>query len=103
MVDLDSLSLDELKKLQKDVKKAVNSFEDRARKKALAEADAVVRQHGYTIEQLLGKAPKSTRSIAAPKYANPADPEQTWTGRGRKPKWIIEALESGKSLDDLKI
>lgn len=103
MVDLESLSLDELKKLQKDVKKAVLSFEDRKRKKALAEADAVVRQHGFTIEQLLGKPSKSVRSIAAPKYANPADPEQTWTGRGRKPKWIIEAIESGKSLDDMTI
>lgn len=103
MVDLETLSLDELKKLQKDVKKAVSSFEDRARKKALAEADAVVRQHGFTIEQLLGKPAKSTRSLAVPKYANPANPEQTWTGRGRKPKWIIEALDSGKSLDDMAI
>lgn len=103
MIDLDHLTLDELKKLQRDVKKAVDSYEDRARKKALAEADAVVRQHGFTIEQLLGKAPKTTRAVVKPKYANPADPSQTWSGRGRKPKWIIAALDSGKSLDDLAI
>ncbi len=102
MLDLNSLSLDELKKLQKDVNKAIETFEDRARKKALAEADAVVRQHGFTIDQLLGKSSRSGR-VVAPKYANPADPSQTWTGRGRKPRWVVEALEAGKTLDDLAI
>ncbi len=101
-MDVNSLSLDELKKLQKDVKKAIDSYEDRARKKALAEADAVVRQHGFTIEQLLGKVSKTGRVIA-PKYANPEEPGQTWTGRGRKPRWVVDALEQGKSLDDLAI
>ncbi|MGY6695636.1 MAG: H-NS histone family protein [Roseinatronobacter sp.] len=78
-MDLNSLSLDELKKLQKDVEKAVNSFEERARKKAFAEADAVARQHGFTIEQLLGKTTKPQRPAVAPKYANPDDRSQTWS------------------------
>ena len=39
----------------------------------------------------------------APKYANPQDPTMTWTGRGRKPRWVQESLESGKELDDLLI
>lgn len=103
MIDLSTLSLDELKKLQKDVTKAIESFEDRARKKALAEAEAVARQHGFTIDQLLGKTTKTKRSTVAPKYANPSDPSQTWTGRGRKPRWIIDNLEKGKTLDDLSI
>ncbi|PZX41976.1 DNA-binding protein H-NS [Roseinatronobacter thiooxidans] len=103
MTDVSTLSLDELKKLQKDVAKAIESFEERARKKALAEADAVVRQHGFTIDQLFGKAPKATRAAVAPKYANPSDPSQTWTGRGRKPRWIIAELESGKTLEDMSI
>ena len=34
---------------------------------------------------------------------NPADSGQTWTGRGRQPRWIAEALASGRSLDDFKI
>lgn len=102
-MDLSKLSLDELKKLHKDVTKAIDSFEERARKKALAEAEAVARQHGFTIDQLFGKSIKTTRAVVAPKYANPADPSQTWTGRGRKPRWVIAELESGKLLDDLTI
>ncbi len=102
-VDLNEMELYELKKLQKDVTKAIESYEDRKRKEALAEVDALARERGFTIEQLVGVAPTRSRKPVAPKYANPADPSQTWTGRGRKPKWVVAALNAGKTLDDLAI
>ncbi len=102
-MDFNSLSLDELKRIRRDADKAIQTFEDRARKKALAEAEAVLRQHGFTVEQILGKPTKATRAPVLPKYANPADPAETWSGRGRKPRWVVDALASGKSMDDLKI
>ena len=37
------------------------------------------------------------------RFRNPADESQTWTGRGRQPKWIAEGLTKGKSLDDFRI
>ncbi len=103
MFDLNTMSLPELKKLQKDVAKAIDSFEERQRKAVLAELDALARERGFTIEQVVGVAPATGRKPVAPKYANPADSSQTWTGRGRKPKWVIEALESGKTLEDMAI
>jgi DNA-binding protein H-NS len=46
------------------------------------------------------KAPKVKRSTAgkkvAPKYRNPAHPEQTWTGRGRTPLWVQELQTAGQ-------
>ncbi|MGB0721045.1 MAG: H-NS family nucleoid-associated regulatory protein [Gammaproteobacteria bacterium] len=50
-----------------------------------------------------GRASKRKGMKVAPKYANPDDSTQTWTGRGRKPAWVVAALEAGKSLDDLLI
>jgi DNA-binding protein H-NS len=38
-----------------------------------------------------------------PKYRNPADPSETWAGRGKKPRWVVAALKKGKRLEDLKI
>ena len=38
-----------------------------------------------------------------PKYRNPADPAQTWAGRGKQPRWVTEQLRSGKKLDDFRI
>ena len=38
-----------------------------------------------------------------PAYRNPCNSAETWTGRGRKPKWLREALARGVPLEDLAI
>ena len=38
-----------------------------------------------------------------PKYQNPVKPFQTWAGRGRQPRWLMEQLKSGRRIDDFKI
>ncbi len=50
---------------------------------------------------------RAVHAHQAPKYAqvqyrNPDKPSQTWTGHGRRPRWITEQLNSGKRLEDLK-
>ncbi|MFN7002889.1 MAG: H-NS family nucleoid-associated regulatory protein [Roseinatronobacter sp.] len=103
MVDLAEMSLEDLKKLQKDVAKAIETYEERTLKEVRAKMDAIARDHGYTLEKVLAHTPTVSRKPVAPKYANPADKSQTWTGRGRKPKWVADALAGGKTLEDLAI
>lgn len=100
-IDLDKLSLEELKELEKETKKAVAGFEARKRVVALAAIEAVAAEHGYKLADLIsGKAPKA----AAPaKYRHPENPSLTWSGRGRQPKWIKEGLAAGQSLDAFEI
>ena len=38
-----------------------------------------------------------------PKFRNPAQPLETWSGRGRQPHWVSELLATGASLDDYRI
>ncbi len=38
-----------------------------------------------------------------PKYRNPAEPSETWAGRGKKPRWLTAQLKSGKQIDDFRI
>jgi DNA-binding protein H-NS len=38
-----------------------------------------------------------------PKYRNPAEPSETWAGRGKQPRWLTAQLGSGKKLDDFRI
>ena len=38
-----------------------------------------------------------------PKYRNPAEPAETWSGRGKQPRWLTAQLRSGKKLDDFRI
>lgn len=103
MIDLNELSLADLKKLQKDVAKAIESFGDRERKAARAELEALARDRGFTLAQLIDDLGTKPRKAVAPKFANPLDPSETWTGRGRKPRWVVAALDAGKSMDDLAI
>lgn len=102
-IDLNSLSLKELKDLQSQVARAIGSFEDRRKRGALAELEEKARSMGFSLAELTGVSPARKRSSAAPKYANPANPADTWSGRGRKPRWFIEATAGGKSARDLEI
>ena len=72
-------------------------------KAAAAEAEAVLRERGFTLAQIMQMGVAKPKTKVAPKYANPADPNQTWTGRGRQPRWFVEAREAGKTLDELAI
>mgnify|MGYP001381407203 CR=1 FL=1 len=103
MIDLEGLSLKELKQLQKDVETAITEFKDRERRKALAEVEAFARERGLSPADLSELTTRRTRKSAAPKYANPADASQTWTGRGRRPRWIEAALADGQFDDDMLI
>ncbi|RJL15819.1 H-NS family nucleoid-associated regulatory protein [Paracoccus siganidrum] len=102
-IDLNALSLTELKQLEKNVAKAIASFEDRRKAEARAAAEAVAKEHGFSLGDLVDVTSSRKRATSAPKYRHPENPEITWSGRGRKPAWIVEGLEAGRSLEDFAI
>ncbi|MBY6059303.1 H-NS histone family protein [Leisingera sp. ANG59] len=105
-MDLKGLSAAELEALAKEIELRKVEVENEAKKNAYAEMLAIAERHGVAFEEVIalhgGKGRKSSAKAAA-KYANPADPSQTWSGRGRKPGWVHEALKAGKSIEDLEI
>jgi len=101
-IDFDQMSLKEMRELRTRLDRAINSYEDRKRREALAAIEEAAREHGFNLADLTGGKNRRTGSVA-PKYANPQDPTMTWTGRGRKPRWVQESLTEGKELDDLLI
>jgi DNA-binding protein H-NS len=38
-----------------------------------------------------------------PKYQNPNEPSETWSGRGKKPRWLTAALKTGHTIEDFVI
>ncbi len=63
--DLEALSLGELKKMQKDVAKAISTFEDRQKAEARAKVEALARDLGYSLAELVGTETKSSRAPAS--------------------------------------
>jgi len=69
-----------------------------------AKIDTLLAGSDFTIGELypaLGRGRKGTKSVA--KYANPDDRSQTWTGRGRKPNWLVARLKKGAKVEDFAI
>lgn len=102
VIDLESMSREELEKLRADVEKALRTLETRRRADARRAAEAKAREMGFTLEELVA-APPGSKAKSAPKYRHPENPDITWTGRGRQPSWIKEGLAAGKTLDDFLI
>jgi DNA-binding protein H-NS len=102
-LDLNNLSMKELKDLQSQVGKAISGYEDRRKREALAELEEKAKAMGFSLAELTGLAGTRKRTPSTAKYANPANSADTWSGRGRKPRWFSEALAKGKKPEDMAI
>lgn len=108
--ELKNMSRKELERLKNDVEIALEKVGEREKKAALEAAEKAAAAHGYSLSQLTGnvdalapkkrgRKPGTTLRVpakkGAPKYANPDDASQTWTGKGRQPDWFKAAITSG--------
>ena len=101
---LEKMSLQELEAHQKEVAATIKGYEKKRRIECLAELKEVAKNHGFSLDEFTGgKSKGGPKSKGVAKFANPADKSQTWTGRGRQPNWVKDALANGKSLDSMAI
>jgi len=124
-IDINALSAKELESLISQAKKRKTTLNKRkplvtVRKKLTQQA----RNEGYTIAELFGtgasagaattrapRAPgkgaakKTRKSLGkvAPKYRNPSNADETWTGRGKQPRWLAAYTGGGRNLDEFLI
>lgn len=102
-INLNAMSHKELETLLEDVKAAIKSAYERDRVEARKAAEKAAAEYGFSLDEVSVGAKKSKGAKAAAKFANPADPTQTWTGKGRQPNWYRELVANGTSPDDLAI
>jgi len=121
-IDINSLSAKELGSLINLAKKRKTTLSKRkpllvVRKRLLL----LARNEGYTIDELFGtgstaastRAPKTAGpkpvkarkalGKVAPKYRNPDNASETWTGRGKQPRWLAAHTGQGRGLDEFMI
>jgi DNA-binding protein H-NS len=109
-MDLSNMSSADLRNLQEQVKRELKQRESQDLAKAREEILAIAQSVGVPLKDLIGgagaNAGAGTRrktGAVAPRYRNPADTTQQWTGRGRQPKWVKEWLDAGKDISGLKV
>ena len=105
MADLnfEAMSLKELRQLQKDLDKAISTYENRRKAEARAKLDTIAKEMGYGLAELIGVEVKATREPAVAKYRHPENAALTWSGRGRKPQWFADHINSGRDPSDLVV
>jgi DNA-binding protein H-NS len=100
-MNLKSMSLDQLSKLKEQVAAALNA---RVIEERRAVQDQLSKLDRLAANGSRGKGVRGAlRGAVAPKYRNPDNPEETWAGRGLKPRWLAAALKTGKKLEDFSM
>jgi DNA-binding protein H-NS len=109
-LDLEAVPLDELWSLHEQITRVLSSkiiaqkqeLEERLRQLGRVPADAVVvalkRAGANGAAQQRRKYPR-----VLPKYQNPSEPAETWSGRGKQPRWLVSALKAGAKIEDFRI
>lgn len=118
MIDLTELSVKQLDAVLKSAQQRKEFLEKRpSAARVRAQVVKYVAGYGYSIDELFGsrrqgrksgpdRVPKRSARKAgkiAPKYRNPQNPDETWSGRGRQPRWVAAHLANGKKIERLLI
>lgn len=114
-IDLNDLTARQLDALIRTAQQRQKTLQQRApAAQVRRELTALAQQAGYTIEEVFGseaatddvpgKAVRRRRlGKVKPKYRDPENRRNTWTGRGRTPSWLANKLRFGHSITDFLI
>lgn len=116
-ISFKTYSLAALQRLMARVQTEIKKRSERNRKAVLRELQRIAKKRGFDLVSLVGtkgggsvrRGVHSRRSGAdkrrkvAPKYRHPKVKGLTWTGRGRRPKWVAEWLAGKGTLEQLAI
>jgi DNA-binding protein H-NS len=105
--ELSRYNLSELKGLLHEIDVEINRRKQGDLAKARQQILAIASEVGVPVEELISGGTKKSNNGSGrkvpPQYQNPGDESQTWSGRGRQPKWIAAGIANGKEINDYRI
>jgi DNA-binding protein H-NS len=110
-LDLEAMPLDDLWTLHEQISKILSTriiAEKRQLENRLVQLNRGKAAQGSVLLELKSsktnqERPRRSYPRVFPKYQNPAVPSETWSGRGRQPRWLVSALKAGGRIEDFKI
>lgn len=103
-MDIGNLNYQELRDLQERVAVELKVREQAEKENLRREIMARIEASGFALGEVMPTAAvKPVSKKAAVKYRHPQDPSFAWSGRGRKPQWVVVWLEGGGTLDQLAV
>jgi len=101
-MNFDKMPLKELVVMRGRLELAIEAAQRRERAELRGKIEALARGHGISVAELFGSRSTKGRKVAA-KYQNPDDASETWTGRGRKPRWLVAKAKAGEKMEKFLI
>ncbi|MCL4767557.1 MAG: H-NS histone family protein [Hyphomicrobiaceae bacterium] len=86
---LQKLSYKELLQLQQRVAAVVARRKTSERAALKEKLQSIAEEAGFRIDDLFDKAGERAAASVAIKYRHPTNRSLIWTGRGRRPKWLV--------------
>lgn len=107
-INLDALSPSELQALIKSAEAQMTASRQVHISDTRTKIENLLASAGLTLDEVYprrrGKSAKGLKSPVAPKYRNPENAAQTWSGRGKRPSWFVAALKKrGVTAESLLI
>lgn len=93
---LENMSYADLSQMQERIERLKVEKQNAERGELRQRILAMVKEHGFEISDLFGRGGKGKGTVAV-KYRDPQNPQNTWTGRGRMPRWLAAATKGGKA------
>ena len=99
--DLENMSYAELTEMESKLARLKLEKQNQERAAVKERILAIAKDAGFDIQELFGRGRGAAKGgKVAPKYRDPKNPENTWTGRGRMPRWMTAATKGNKSKRD---
>ncbi len=95
--NLEKLSYADLAKMETRIAQLKVEKQNDERAELRRRVTEMVKSAGFDVHELFGKGSGKARGKVAVKYRDPQNPENTWTGRGRMPRWLAAATKGGKA------
>jgi len=104
-IDLNAYSVEELQLLVERAQKEIANKEQNRVLEVRSRMQQLAGDLNMTVEEVINfdKKKKPVKTVGKAKYRNPNDPSQTWTGRGKQPNWLRDAIEQGAKKEDFAI
>jgi DNA-binding protein H-NS len=103
-IELNKLSYKELLALQQKISNAIVLRKQQEKASLKHQLEELAANSGFDLNDLMGTLPpERKRKKVATKYRHPKDATLKWTGRGRKPLWLVAELEKGRKLESFLI
>jgi DNA-binding protein H-NS len=93
----ENMTYAELTQLRVRVDRLLVAKKNEARVELREKIANLVRSKGMTLEDVFGGNRGERKGSVAVKYRDPKDPANTWTGRGRMPRWLVAATKGRKA------